>query len=226
MLWAVVPAAGRGARMDAGQPKQYLPLGGRTVIEHALTPLLDYPELETLVVVLGPDDRSFHDMEVASHPILKTTTGGASRADSVLAGLRALREAADDDLVLVHDAARPCLRVDDLDRLIRVARRSRDGALLAVPAKDTLKRVVDGRVGATLARDDVWQAQTPQVFPVAALRKALEQGDRALITDESSAMEAAGFRPRCVEGHGDNLKVTYLDDLPLAEASLRAQGRL
>ncbi len=100
MLWAVVPAAGRGARMDAGQPKQYLPLGRRTVIEHALTPLLDYPELETLVVVLGPDDRSFHDMEVASHPILKTTTGGASRADSVLAGLRALREAADDDLVL------------------------------------------------------------------------------------------------------------------------------
>ena len=226
MLWAVVPAAGRGARMDAGQPKQYLPLGRRTVIEHALTPLLDYPELETLVVVLGPDDRSFHDMEVASHPILKTTTGGASRADSVLAGLRALREAADDDLVLVHDAARPCLRVDDLDRLIRAARRSRDGALLAVPAKDTLKRVVDGRVGATLARDDVWQAQTPQVFPVAALRQALEQGDRALITDESSAMEAAGFRPRCVEGHGDNLNVTYLDDLPLAEASLRAQGRL
>ncbi len=111
-------------------------------------------------------------------------------------------------------------------RVRRAGSGGRDGALLAVQPKDTWKRLVDGRVGARLARDDVWQAQTPQVFPVAALRKALEQGDRALITDESSAMEAAGFRPRCVEGHGDNLKVTYLDDLPLAEASLRAQGRL
>lgn len=226
MLYAVVPAAGRGARMDAGQPKQYLPLGGRAVIEHALDPLLAYPELERLVVVLAPGDDRFAGLSLARHPLVSTCEGGASRADSVLAGLQALREAEDDDLVLVHDAARPCLRADDLDRLIRQARRSADGALLAVPARDTLKRTVDGRSTETLDRAAVWQAQTPQIFRLATLRQALDQGDRARITDEASAMEMAGFSPRCVQGHGDNLKVTWLDDLPLAEASLRAQGRL
>lgn len=226
MLWAVVPAAGRGSRMDAGQPKQYLPLGDRTVIEHALSPLLDYPELEQLVVALAPGDETFAGLPVARHPIVSTTTGGATRADSVLAGLSVLDDADDEDLVLVHDAARPCLRPDDLDRLIRAARRGRDGALLATPARDTLKQVVDGRSERTLDRSGIWQAQTPQVFPIGTLRAALETADRTLVTDEASAMEAAGYRPRCVDGHGDNLKVTYLDDLPLAEASLRAQGRL
>ncbi|MEC9406191.1 MAG: 2-C-methyl-D-erythritol 4-phosphate cytidylyltransferase [Pseudomonadota bacterium] len=226
MLYAIMPAAGRGARMDAGQPKQYLPLGGRTVIEHALAPLLDYPELEAVVVVLAATDDQFAELPVANHPLITTCQGGASRADSVLAGLGALREADAEDWVLVHDAARPCLRPDDLDRLIRQARRSADGGLLAVPARDTLKQVNNGLAMGTLDRAAIWQAQTPQMFRLAALRNALEQGDRTRITDEASAIEMVGGKPRLVEGHGDNLKVTWLDDLPLAEASLRAQGRL
>lgn len=226
MLYAVVPAAGRGARMDAGLPKQYLQLGGRAVIEHALEPLLDYPELEQLVVVLAPDDQDFATLGVAGHPLLSTCVGGASRADSVLAGLNALDAADADDWVLVHDAARPCLRPDDLDRLVRQARRSPDGGLLAVPARDTLKQSQDGHASSTLDRSTIWQAQTPQLFRLGLLREALEQGDRMHITDEASAIELAGGRPRLVQGHGDNLKVTWLDDLPMAEASLRAQGRL
>lgn len=230
MLWAVVPAAGRGARMDTGVPKQYLRLGDRTVIEHALAPLLAYPEIEAVCVVLDPGDAHWAKLAIANDPVIRTAVGGASRAASVSAGLAALDEAADDDLVLVHDAARPCLRGDDLDSLVRAARRARHGALLAVPARDTLKQVADHRVTATLDRAGIWQAQTPQVFRYAVLRDALADAADANatsdITDEASAIERLGGQPTVVAGHGDNIKVTWLDDLPMAEASLRAQGRL
>lgn len=212
--------------MDAGLPKQYLRLGDRTVIEHALAPLLAYPEIEAVCVVLDADDVHFSQLPVARDPVIRTATGGASRAASVRAGLDALTDADEGDLVLVHDAARPCLRGDDLDALVRAARKAADGALLAVPARDTLKRVDDGRVVATLDRATIWQAQTPQAFRLGALRAALADAGPIGVTDEASAIERAGGRPKVVAGHGDNIKVTWLDDLPMAEAALRAQGRL
>ena len=230
MIVAVVPAAGTGSRLGGEVPKQYLTLGQgtrrRTVIEHALSVLLDYPELEHVAVAVAPDDAHWTRLPVARHPVVTTATGGDSRAASVLAGLGALRDQLeDDDWVLVHDAARPCLRAEDLDALGRGAKRSPDGALLAVPARDTLKQADGRRVTATLDRSTVWQAQTPQMFRVAALQAALDAAD-ASVTDEASAIEAQGGRPTLVPGHHDNLKITFLEDLALAEAALRTQGRL
>ena len=230
MIVAVVPAAGTGSRLGGEVPKQYLTLGQgdrrRTVIEHALSVLLDYPELERVAVAVAPDDTHWTRLPVARHPVVTTVTGGDSRAASVLAGLGALRDQLeDDDWVLVHDAARPCLRAEDLDALVRGARRSPDGALLAVPARDTLKQADGRRVTATLDRSTVWQAQTPQMFRVAALQAALDAAD-ASVTDEASAIEAQGGRPTLVPGHLDILKITFLEDLALAVAALRPQGRL
>lgn len=230
MIVAVVPAAGTGSRLGGDMPKQYLPLGTgpgrRTVIEHAIEVLLDYPEIEHLVVAVAEGDAIWPTLPPARHPVVTTVCGGPSRAESVLAGLHGLRDVADaDDWVLVHDAARPGLRADDLDSLVRAGRRSPDGALLAVPARDTLKQADGRRVATTLDRSTIWQAQTPQMFRLGALQQALETAG-ATATDEASAIEAAGGRPTLVPGHHDNLKITYLEDLALAEATLRNQGRL
>ena len=226
MLFAVVPAAGAGSRMGGGTPKQYLKLGGKTVLDHSLQVLLDYPELEQLAIVLAADDTQWASSGFAKHPCVTSAVGGASRAESVLAGLRALSgQASDDDHVLVHDAARPCLRGEDLDKLIRYGRRSNDGALLAVPARDTLKQADGSAVAVTLDRSQIWQAQTPQLFRYGQLTQALEQASPT-VTDEASAIEALGGKPRLVQGHHDNIKITYLEDLAMAEAALNNQGRL
>ena len=226
MLFAVVPAAGSGSRMGGGLPKQYLALAGKTVLDHSLQALLDYPELEHLVVALAADDVQWAASSHAGHPCVTTAQGGTSRAESVLAGLQALQsQASDDDHVLVHDAARPCLRAEDLDKLVRQGRRSADGALLAVPARDTLKQADNGVVSGTLDRRQIWQAQTPQLFRFGHLFAALQQAG-ADVTDEASAIEAQGGHPRLVQGHHDNIKITYLEDLALAEAALRNQGRI
>ena len=212
--------------MGAGLPKQYLKIAGRTVLDHSLQVLLDYPELEHCVVVLAAGDAHWPQSEFATHPCVTSAQGGASRAMSVLAGLHAMQGiAAEDDWVLVHDAARPCLRGEDLDKLIRHGRRSADGAILAVPARDTLKQADGVFISTTLDRSTIWQAQTPQLFRVGALMAALD-GAGADITDEASAIEAQGGQPRLVQGHHDNIKVTYLEDLALAEAALNNQGRL
>lgn len=226
MLFAVVPAAGAGSRMGGVQPKQYLNLAGKTVLDHSLQVLLDYPELEHCVVALASDDAHWAHSAYAKHPCVSTTFGGISRAESVLAGLCALDEQASEaDWVLVHDAARPCLRGEDLDKLIRHGRRSDDGAILAVPARDTLKQADGTSIANTLDRSTIWQAQTPQLFRFGALKAAL-QGAGPAVTDEASAIEARGGRPRLVQGHHDNIKITFLEDLALAEAALRNQGRL
>lgn len=226
MLFAVVPAAGAGSRLGGALPKQYLTIGGKTLLDHSLQVLLDYPELEQLAVAVADGDSHWAASVYAHHPCVVTARGGNSRAASVLAGLRALRsQASDDDQVLVHDAARPCLRGEDLDKLVRRGRRSADGALLAVPARDTLKLAAGDAVDRTLDRSRIWQAQTPQMFSYGRLVAALESADET-VTDEASAIEAQGGKPRLVQGHHDNIKVTFLEDLALAEAALRNQDRL
>lgn len=217
-FWLVIPAAGIGARMAADRPKQYLQVAGRSILEHTLQRFLDHPALRGVVVSLAADDPYWPVLAVASDPRIRRAAGGRERADSVLAGLETLKNegAADDDWVLVHDAARPNLALEDLQRLLDSLADDPVGGLLAVPARDTLKRAgADGRVQETVDRSVIWQAYTPQMFRLGALRQALAQALRAqvAITDEASAMEWAGLAPRLVEGRADNLKVTRPEDL-------------
>lgn len=217
-FWLVIPAAGIGARMAADRPKQYLQVAGRSILEHTLQRFLDHPALRGVVVSLAADDPYWSVLAVASDPRIRRAAGGRERADSVLAGLETLKNegAADDDWVLVHDAARPNLAQEDLQRLLDSLADDPVGGLLAVPARDTLKRAgADGRVQETVDRSVIWQAYTPQMFRLGALRQALAQALRAqvAITDEASAMEWAGLAPRLVEGRADNLKVTRPEDL-------------
>jgi len=225
--WAVVPAAGVGRRMGADRPKQYLRLQGRRVIDWTLQALLDHPAVAGVVVALAPDDPYWPTTEHADHPRVEVVAGGRERADSVLNGLHHLaHKAASADRVLVHDAARPCLGRDDLDRLLHEAD-GPDGGLLAVPVRDTMKQAdAQGRAQATLDRSRLWHAYTPQLFPLESLRRALEGALAAgiAVTDEASAMEWAGHRPKLVEGDPGNLKITRPGDLALAEFYL-AHGR-
>ena len=217
-FWAVIPAAGVGARMRADRPKQYLDLGGRSLLERTLDCFLDHPRLRGLAVSLASEDPWWPTLACARDARILRAPGGRERADSVLGGLLLLAEqgATDGDWVLVHDAARPNLRRDDLDRLLAELAQDPVGGLLGVPARDTLKRVGrDGRVSETVDRSQVWLAYTPQMFRLGALRDALSAGlaAGAAITDEASAMEWAGHAPRLVEGRVDNIKVTTPEDL-------------
>ena len=217
----VVPAAGVGSRMGASCPKQYLPLVGKFLIEHTLERLLGHPRIERVVVAIASDDEFFATLPVASHPRILITTGGAERANSVLQGL-ALVES---DWVLVHDAARPCITHQDIDALIH-AGLAGDGAILGNRVRDTMKRSdASGRIQKTVDRNQLWHALTPQFFRTRQLEAALQQGLKfgAVITDEASAMELAGWHPLMVEGRADNLKVTRPEDLALAALFLSQQ---
>jgi 2-C-methyl-D-erythritol 4-phosphate cytidylyltransferase len=217
-FWVVIPAAGIGSRMRADRPKQYLQLAGRTILEHTLDCFLDHPRLKGLVLSLAADDPFWPALPCATYPRIQRVEGGAERADSVLAGLLRLVElgAQEGDWVLVHDAARPNLARSDLDRLLAELADDPVGGLLAVPARDTLKRIgADGRVAETVDRSLIWQAYTPQMFRFAALHRALADALVAgvAVTDEASALEWAGQAPRLVEGRADNLKITRPEDL-------------
>ncbi|MBA1201350.1 2-C-methyl-D-erythritol 4-phosphate cytidylyltransferase [Pseudomonas capeferrum] len=217
-FWAVIPAAGVGARMAADRPKQYLQLGSQTLIEHSLDCFLDHPALKGVVVSIAADDPYWPGLRCASNSHVLCATGGRERADSVLNALLLLHAqgAAQNDWVLVHDAARPNLARSDLDRLLAELADDPVGGLLAVPARDTLKRAdKDGRVSATVDRSTIWQAFTPQMFRLGALHRALADSLVAgvTITDEASAMEWAGQAPRLIEGRSDNIKVTRPEDL-------------
>jgi len=217
-FWVVIPAAGIGSRMRADRPKQYLQLAGRTILEHTLDCFLDHPCLKGLVLSLAADDPFWPALPCATDPRIQRVEGGAERADSVLAGLLRLVElgAQEGDWVLVHDAARPNLARSDLDRLLAELADDPVGGLLAVPARDTLKRIgADGRVAETVDRSLIWQAYTPQMFRFAALHRALADALVAgvAVTDEASALEWAGQAPKLVEGRADNLKITRPEDL-------------
>lgn len=227
--WAVIPAAGVGRRVGAAVPKQYLDLAGRPVIEHSLHTFLAHRAIRAVAVALDPTDALWPHLPAARHPAVLRVDGGEERCHSVMNALDALRaRGRDEDWVLVHDAARPCLRAEDLDRLIGSLSGQPVGGLLGVPARDTMKAADDrNRVQRTIPRRGLWHAYTPQMFRLGLLRNALasalDAGER--VTDDAAAMELAGFRPVLIEGHSDNVKITTPEDLPLAEFFLRRQGR-
>ena len=227
-FWAIVPAAGSGQRMSSDVPKQYLTLGEKTVLEHTLDALLANQRLAGVVVVLSGSDSYWQDIQprYLARPV-ETVTGGAERCHSVLNGLQQLAGRADaHDWVLVHDAARPCVRQSDMDTLMNTVSDADDGGLLGVPVADTMKQAdADNHVTATVSRDGLWHAYTPQMFRVGQLQAALQQAiDRHLpVTDEASAMELAGYRPRMVQGHRDNIKITVASDLQLAAFYLQTR---
>lgn len=224
-IWAVIPAAGRGTRFGGEVPKQYLEVAGRPLIAHALAALLSHPRISGAMVALAADDERWPGWaSLHGKPVLRCV-GGGERADSVLAALQALPG---DGLVLVHDAARPNLCHADITRLIEAALEHADGALLAAPVRDTLKRAdAQSRIAATEPRDGLWRALTPQAFRRDALRSALESARAAgiVVTDEAMAMERAGAKPRLVEGREDNIKVTTPSDLMLVEFLLSHASR-
>ncbi len=228
-VYAIVPAAGQGSRMQEQIPKQYLPLRGTPVIEWTLRRLLRVPGIQAIVVVLADDDDRFAAMPVHGNAKVVRAQGGATRADSVQAGLAKLATIAPENaLVLVHDAARPCIRVGDVVRLIEQTSASQDGGLLAIPVADTLKRGDAGdKVEATIERSGVWRAATPQLFRASLLTRALADvaASGQVATDEAFAMEHAGFRPQLVACHQDNIKITTPGDLELAGVYLDLQKR-
>jgi 2-C-methyl-D-erythritol 4-phosphate cytidylyltransferase len=226
--WAVVAAAGGGSRMRSERPKQYLQVRGRTLIEYSLAPFFQTGWIDGVVAVLAPGDDEFARLSIARHWKLHIAPGGTSRAESVLAGLRRVRELSRGDevgtYVMVHDAARPCVIRADIERL-REEASDEHGGLLAVPVNDTLKRASEARVRETVDRRDLWRAQTPQLFRLDLLRRALETcaAKNQEVTDEASAMEAQGYRPLLVSSRKSNIKVTYPEDLALAEFWLSRQ---
>lgn len=223
-LWCVVPAAGRGARFGATVPKQYVDIAGRPLLEWTLEALARSPRVAGIVLVLADGDARWRARDSVGGKLLRTAVGGDERSASVLAGLRALpSEVATDDFVLVHDAARPCVHVDDIERLVALAVPA-GGGLLAAPLRDTLKRADANRcVAATEPREARWRALTPQVFARGALEHALARAhaDGVAVTDEAMAIERAGGAPLLVEGDERNIKVTTPGDLALAEFLLR-----
>jgi 2-C-methyl-D-erythritol 4-phosphate cytidylyltransferase len=224
-FWVVIPAAGSARRMGASPiPKQYLPLCGATVVEHALRPFLVRTECAGVVVVLGDDDRLWRSLSIARDPRIATTRGGNERSDSVHAGMQALKpRASNTDWVLVHDAARPCLSDEDLLHLLETLRDDAVGGLLAAPVVDTLKRAdADGRVACTVDRAGLWHALTPQMFRFEILERAL--ANRGAGTDEAQAVESLSLKPRLVQGSADNLKITTRSDLLRAERILNARS--
>jgi len=227
-LWAIVPAAGRGARMGAALPKQYLPLLGQTVIEITLARLLALDNVAQVIVSLHPEDHHWQTLKCARHPKIAAVTGGAERSHSVLAALQHLqRQAAESDWVLVHDAARACITTATIESMLTQLKDETVGAILAIASDDTLKQVARQRVQSTLNRQIIWRAQTPQVFRYGLLYRCLYRAvaDNSSVTDDASALEIAGYQPKILPGRKDNIKITHPEDLDLAEFIVRRQAR-
>lgn len=231
-VWAVVPAAGIGQRMQSNIPKQYLPLHGATVLEHTLNKLLSVDAVNGLVISLQKYDKYWDELRISSDKPVLVVEGGAERSDSVSNALSALLnvDGFDEfsDWVLVHDAVRPCVRTADIELLIKEVDVNEAGGLLALPVRDTMKRQgTDTTVQVTVDREGLWHALTPQLFPYHVLRDALSKAKQqgVVITDESSAVEHAGFHPILVQGHEDNIKITRPGDLRLAELYLQEAGK-
>jgi 2-C-methyl-D-erythritol 4-phosphate cytidylyltransferase len=224
--FALVPCAGVGERAAAGMPKQYASVEGRPMVAHTLDALARVPRLAGTLVVLAPGDSDFDRLLPAFRGARGWVAqcGGATRARSVASGLDVLqrRGATADDWVLVHDAARCLLRPEWVERLIDACAGDAVGGLLALPVADTLKQGRDGRVVGTLQRTDKWAAQTPQMFRLGLLQRALAAGGAAA-TDEASAVEALGLAPLLVAGEQENLKLTWAQDIDLASRLLRTR---
>jgi 2-C-methyl-D-erythritol 4-phosphate cytidylyltransferase len=219
--FALIPAAGVGARMGASSPKQYLKIGGKPMLRHTLDAFQSSDLIAHTFVVVSPDD-PFIDAVAPHHGVTVLRCGGASRMESVKNGLAVLANTLSSrDWVLVHDAARPGLTAELIEKLITATSDHDVGGLLALPVVDTVKRCIDGEACGTVPRNGLWLAQTPQMFRFQLLREALQAAtDPNSITDDASAVEALGLSPKLVEGHPRNLKVTLPEDIRIAEMYL------
>lgn len=225
-IWAVIPAAGVGKRMRADRPKQYLPLLGKTVLEHTIDCFLQHPKVTGIVLSLNADDPYWAKLRFPKNKPIHVASGGKERSDSVYNALQFLRDElrlANDAWVMVHDAARPCLSQQDIDTLLNelLIDDSEVGGILASPVRDTMKRASEDNtvISHTEDRDGLWHALTPQMFQLGLLCEALQQdldSDTA-ITDDASALENMGLSPRLIEGDASNIKITKPSDLALAE---------
>lgn len=217
---AVVPAAGVGSRMQADRPKQYLEISGKTILEHTVEKLLTHTSVDKVIVAISDDDPYFPQLSLANNPEVIRVSGGKERADSVLSALDYIESNQLAQWAMVHDAARPCVDLNDIDDLIKVAITNQLGGILATPVRDTMKRAnAQQNIDHTVDREALWHALTPQLFKTQPLRYALSQAlDQGVqITDEASAIEWLGEKPALVHGRADNIKITQPEDLALAE---------
>ena len=228
--WVVIPAAGIGTRMESECPKQYLKIQNKCILEHTVERFCSHPMIKGIVVALAKSDPYWSGLTVSQHEKVKICDGGEERCHSVLNSLHFLNSFADDsDWVLVHDAARPCLRKDDIDKLLNELEQHPVGGILALPVRDTMKRSgQNNEIDTTVEREGLWHALTPQMFRLQqleeAISKVLERG--LMVTDEAQAVEAMGLKPKLVQGHPDNIKVTLPSDLALAELFLSQQENM
>ncbi len=222
--WVVIPAAGVGARMGVDKPKQYITFDNKTIIEYTIDCFLHRNEIEKIVVAISSKDEYWPDLAISKNKKILTAPGGNERYQSVLNSLHALAgKAKEDDWVLVHDAARPCLNQSAIDRLIKNLKTHEVGGILALPCRDTMKRVNEqGEIVKTVERQSLWHAQTPQMFKYRKLVNAIEEAlqDNVIVTDESMAIERIGYQPLIIEGHHENIKITHKDDLQYLELYL------
>ncbi len=225
-IWAIIVGAGIGARIPGECPKQYRQLAGKTVFEHSISSFTNHPDIRKTVVVIAKNDEYWHSLSLSKTEKIMTAWGGEERYQSVFAGLTALKNRVQPtDWVLVHDAARPCLRAHDLNRLIETLYGHPIGGLLATPVRDTLKKNNNEHVSETISREHLWSALTPQMFRYEILYQALEAAlmRKQAVTDEAAAVELLGKQPMLVKGSADNIKITYPEDLLLAEAILETR---
>lgn len=222
---ALIPAAGIGARFGADKPKQYVEIGGKTVLEHTVCIFQNHPSIDMTVVIVSPEDVLADGFQTAFAGVEVWKIGGRTRAETVRNGVEKLLEtglASADDNILVHDAARCCLPSEALTRLIEQAGNAAEGGILAIPVADTLKRAEGGRISATVERTSLWQAQTPQLFRAGLLCRALAAANLEGITDEASAVEKLGVRPLLIQGDVRNLKLTQPQDAYIVRLLLNA----
>lgn len=212
---AIIPASGIGSRMHADKPKQYLHLLGKTILEHTLSIFIEHPQIQKIIVAVAKDDPFYPHIELLKSSKVQLVFGGETRANSVFNALNQIND--EHTWVLVHDAARPCLKRSDLDKILQIE--DEQGGILAIPAVDTIKRAEGSHILHTEDRTTLWHALTPQFFPVKSLKQALRFAleNQQTITDEASAMELSGYHPQLVAGRSDNLKITRPEDLALAE---------
>ncbi len=227
--WAVIPAAGVGRRMSADKPKQYLELSGRTILEHTIECFYQHPLIKVVVVVISNDDPHWPELEISKHTKIHTASGGIERCHSVLNGLNALLDIADDDdWILVHDAARPCIDKQDIDHFIQQIGDHPIGGILATPVRDTMKRSNDqNEIVDTVEREQLWHALTPQMFRFKALRSALISvlDTEQTVTDEAQAIELTSVKPLLISARSYTNKITHMGDLAIAEQYLLQRGK-
>jgi 2-C-methyl-D-erythritol 4-phosphate cytidylyltransferase len=222
--WVVIPAAGVGARMGVDKPKQYISVNAKTIIEHTIDCFINREEIVNIVVVISKADEYWPTLSISKHEKVIAAPGGDERYQSVFNGLTALKDKADEnDWVMVHDAARPCLNQSAIDRLMINLRSHDVGGILALPCRDTMKRANEtGEIEETVERESLWHAQTPQMFKYGKLLHAIEKAlnENVVVTDESMAMELCGYKPMLVQGHQENIKITHKDDIQHLELYL------